>query len=214
MRETALLLCGTNCSLSGRRAAAYIIVGRTSLSVAVDILVEGFFDNPVNVWIFPDASTRAEALESWFSFWIELYGDEGHLNVLGSGEAAALWATPDAPALDEVSLPDFLEIIRRYNGDRTTEILSGFAGFSPPKEKHWYLNAIATRVSARGSGHGLALVQPYVDRADHDDLGIYLESSNPRNLSFYYRLDFQSYGGRIVLSDDGAELQPMWRPAQ
>jgi len=39
-----------------------------------------------------------------------------------------------------------------------------------------------------------------------------LESSNPRNLSFYHPYAFEDYGVAVVLEWLGPVLQPMWRP--
>jgi len=39
-----------------------------------------------------------------------------------------------------------------------------------------------------------------------------LESSNPRNLSFYHPYAFDDYGVAVVLEWLGPVLQPMWRP--
>ncbi len=177
----------------------------------IEILIDGFLDNPLNIWMFQEDSTRAEALESWFHFWVDFYGDNGRLDVTDEADGAALWATPEAPGLNEDSIGPLIEIIRRYNGDRTGVVLGGFAGLSPPKEPHWYLNAIAARRGERARGVGAQLLEPYIDRSNRERIGIYLESSNPRNLSFYRRHGFVGFGPRIDLPDGGPPLQPMWR---
>ena len=71
----------------------------------------------------------------------------------------------------------------------------------------------AARRGARSRGIGARLLEPFLARADREDVGIYLESSNPRNLSFYQRYDFENYGEAIVLPGAGPLLQPMWRRA-
>jgi GNAT superfamily N-acetyltransferase len=178
----------------------------------IEILVDGFLDNPLNIWLFQAESTRGEALESWFHFWLELYGEHGRLVVTDEGNGAALWAAPEVPALNEDSVGPLIEIIRRYNGDRTGIVLGGFAAVSPPKEPHWYLNAIAVRRGERARGVGARLLEPYIERSNSERIGIYLESSNPRNLTFYRRYGFVEFGPRIDLPESGPPLQPMWRP--
>ena len=115
------------------------------MASGIAILVDGFLDNPFNTWIFQKESTRAEALESWFGFWIKFYGRHGALSVTAEGDGAALWKAPEGPELTEDSISQLIGIIRRYNGDRTDIILNELAKLSPPKEPHWYLNAIAAR---------------------------------------------------------------------
>ena len=79
------------------------------------------------------------------------------------------------------------------------------------KGPHWYLNAIAARQGERARGVGAQLLEPYIDRSNRERIGIYLESSNPRNLSFYRRYGFVEFGPRIDLPEAGPPLQPMWR---
>ncbi len=57
-------------------------------------------------------------------------------------------------------------------------------------EPHWYLEALGATPEARGTGVGGRVVQPVLDLCDDARLPAYLESSNPRNWSFYERLGF------------------------
>lgn len=57
-------------------------------------------------------------------------------------------------------------------------------------EPHWYLEALGATPEARGTGVGGRVVQPVLDDCDETRLPAYLESSNPRNWSFYERLGF------------------------
>ena len=58
------------------------------------------------------------------------------------------------------------------------------------REPHWYLEALGAVPEARGTGVGGRVVQPVLDRCDAERLPAYLESSTPRNWSFYERLGF------------------------
>ena len=59
-----------------------------------------------------------------------------------------------------------------------------------PREPHWYLEALGAVPEARGTGVGGRVVQPVLDACDDARLPAYLESSNPRNWTFYERLGF------------------------
>jgi hypothetical protein len=52
-----------------------------------------------------------------------------------------------------------------------------------------------------------------LERADAEGLPVYLESSNPRNLTFYRRHGFEAWGEVIRMPEGGPSVQPMWRPA-
>ena len=86
------------------------------------------------------------------------------------------------------------ELVQRYNGDRTGLVLGTVAAVKPLGERHWYLNGIAARRAARSRGVGARLLEPFLARGDAEGIPIYLESSNPRNLSFYRRYGFEDLG--------------------
>jgi GNAT superfamily N-acetyltransferase len=185
----------------------------THTTTAIDILVDGFFDNPVMAWVFEDESTRADALRAYMEFWIAAYGDHAVLEVEGGGDGAALWAKPGTPTLDSDRTGALVQVIRKVNGNRTGLVLGTLGAIQPPTARHWYLNMIAARRGARARGIGARLLEPFMERADRENLPIYLESSNPRNLSFYLRYGFENLGAAIDLPGAGPVLQPMWRPA-
>ena len=60
---------------------------------------------------------------------------------------------------------------------------------------------------------GASLLEPFLARSDVEGVPIYLESSNPRNLTFYRRYGFEDYGPRIDLPESGPQLQQMLRPS-
>lgn len=180
---------------------------------AIDIIVDGFIDNPVLGWVFQDEATRADAIRGYVEVFVAAYGERGVLDVDGGGEGAALWAEPGTPQLEGEHAAALVELLREFNGERTNLVLSTLGVIKPPPERHWYLNVIATRRGARSRGIGARLLEPFLARADREGVGIYLESSNPRNLSFYRRHDFGNYGEAIVLPGAGPLLQPMWRRA-
>jgi GNAT superfamily N-acetyltransferase len=72
---------------------------------------------------------------------------------------------------------------------------------------------IAARRGVRSLGIGARLLEPFIERADREAVPIYLESSNPRNLTFYRRYGFENLGYAIDLPGAGPMLQPMWRHA-
>jgi len=180
---------------------------------AIDILVDGFTDNPVLGWVFQDEATRADGIRGYVEVFRAAYGERGVLDVEAGGEGAALWAAPGTPQLEGEHVVALVELLRKFNGERANLVLSTLGGIEPPSEPHWYLNVIAARRGARSRGIGGRLIEPFLERADRDGVGVYLESSNPRNLSFYQRYDFENYGEAIVLPGVGPVLQPMRRRA-
>jgi len=180
---------------------------------AVEILVDGFMDNPVLGWVFQDEATRGDGIRGYMEVFLGAYGERGVLDIEAGGEGAALWAEPGTPQLEGEHALALVDLLRKFNGERTNLVLSTLGVIVPPAERHWYLNVVAARRGARSRGIGARLLEPFLERADREGVGIYLESSNPRNMSFYRRYDFESYGEAIDLPGVGPVLQPMWRAA-
>lgn len=181
---------------------------------AIDVLVDGFMDNPVMGWVFEDEATRPDGIRGYVEVFRRAYGERGVLELDPSGDGAALWAAPGTPPLEGSHAVALVELIQKFNAERANLVLSTLGVIQPPDEPHWYLNVIATRRGVRSRGVGARLLEPFLTRSAREGVGIYLESSNPRNLSFYRRYDFESYGEAIDLPGVGPALQPMWRPAK
>jgi ribosomal protein S18 acetylase RimI-like enzyme len=56
-----------------------------------------------------------------------------------------------------------------------------------PVEPHWYLSHLAVAPEAQGAGHGSRLLSAGLERAIDGGVGVYLETANEGNLSFYER---------------------------
>jgi GNAT superfamily N-acetyltransferase len=79
-----------------------------------------------------------------------------------------------------------------------------------PEGDLWFLSSIATVEEAQGQGRGSALLEWSLPRVDADGLPAYLESTNPRNVSFYRRFGFVETA--TIELPGGPSLVGMWRP--
>jgi ribosomal protein S18 acetylase RimI-like enzyme len=66
-----------------------------------------------------------------------------------------------------------------------------------------HLSVLGTAIAAQGRGVGSALLQKGLARADALGVPCYLESSNPRNVTFYERHDFVTVELFYPFEDDG-----------
>ena len=80
-----------------------------------------------------------------------------------------------------------------------------------PREPHWYLPLVAADPNWIGQGLGALLMKHALRRCDEEGVAAYLESSNPRNISFYERHGFKIIGR--IQSGSSPVLAPMLRPA-
>lgn len=189
-------------------------------------LTDAFADDPFMAWIFGGVDDRRAALRVWWD-WLVAHGpDGGEVWRTDDAGAAAIWYPPrharpegEPPAEPEPTedrgdapVDPFVELLTGLIGERVGEVLAFFGRGSAmhPPEPHWYLLALGTRTDRQGRGLAARLVRPVLDRCDAEGLGVYLESSNPRNIPFYHRLGFAEVG-ELWTPDDSAVVTGMWR---
>ncbi len=183
------------------------------------VLGRAFFDDPVSLWIMPDAKARAKHLRKFFATVTRhhhLAG--GGVEVATDGStigAAALWDPPgrwkQSTREQLMMLPSFAFGFgpRLGMGRRLGELLATMKS-KHPEEPHWYLAVIGSDPSVRGKGYGQALMQSRLDRVDAEHAPAYLESSKSENVPYYQRFGFEVIG-ELVIPDGGPTLWPMWR---
>ena len=116
----------------------------------------------------------------------------GRVLMTREGTAAALWLPPGrwhAPLHEQVRTAPSSALALRTGVLRGLRLDAAFAR-GHPDEPHWYLEVLGAVPEARGTGAGRRVVQPVLDVCDRDGVVAYLESSNPRNWTFYERLGF------------------------
>ena len=82
----------------------------------------------------------------------------------------------------------------------------------PGGEPLAYLSVVAVDPLRQGHGIGGALLAESLARVDEAGWAAYLESSNPRNITFYERRGFRVQ--QRVVGPGGAVITTMLRPAQ
>lgn len=157
------------------------------------VLGRAFLEDPVFGWLVQGADREHRLAQAFTAFAGTAVRTPGS-KVLVTPErtAAALWLPPGhwrgglreqvrtAPALSRALRGGVLRGLR----------LQAVVERHHLREPHWYLEALGAVPEARGTGVGGRVVQPVLDLCDQARLPAYLESSNPRNWSFYERLGF------------------------
>lgn len=180
------------------------------LRVVANVASRGFYGDPVMRWIFPDDDRRHEQLEVSFGMLAGRFAArEGRIDLVDD-VATAMWLPPDPPPQPEEDPPPpdtwhlfSAEIAERFRA------LGAAMEAAHPVEPHWYLGVVATVPEEQGRGLGARILRPVLDLCDRDGLPAYLESSNERNLPFYFRHGFVQTGEIVVAG--GPTLFPMWR---
>jgi GNAT superfamily N-acetyltransferase len=92
-------------------------------------------------------------------------------------------------------------IIMRWPWDafgRFTQVLAYLEPFHKRDVpvRHWYLSILGVDPARQGQGLGGALLQPILSRADEEGVPCYLETGQPKAISFY-----RKHGFEVVVQD-------------
>ena len=188
--------------------------GRDDVAVVADIAARGFTDDPVMGWVFPDPATRQAALRVVFDVVARRYLAKQGLVQLLDRSCTALWERPgpvaaDVEAAQEEPSPEVAAVFSPEVVERFAVLEAALAETRPQGRPHWYLGTLSTVPERQSGGLGGRMLAPVLSVCDSEGWPAYLESSNPRNLAFYFRHGFVQTG-EIILPE-GPSLYPMWR---
>jgi len=180
------------------------------------VLTSAFTGDPFMKWLFP-GSEHQNNLQTWWEYISQASSKNGfsHFDIDEENTTASIWGKPkfekEKDSNDE-GFNNFVSFLEPLVGERLPTVLQALyeVSLEHPHEPHWYLQAVGTTPNMQGKGKGAALLLPILDICDATGLGAYLESSNPRNISFYYRLGFE-IRKELILADGQVQLTCMWR---
>lgn len=164
-----------------------------------DVLAEAFRDDPVISWVVRDDEERESARLAFFTGYAAEEFEHGRRVQVaerqGEVQAAALWTDPPG-GVASLTLGGIHQLwgLRQITGVRRFPRFIKLIRATEsryPKFPHYYLGAIGAAERARGAGIGGALLRATLTECDAAGMPAYLESSNPRNLSFYWRHGFR-----------------------
>ena len=184
----------------------------SSDSAAVfDALTLAFCADPVMRWLFPHPSKFLKHFPELMRHFGANSFSNASAHYVDGFAGAALWLPPnvtfDADAIGALMLRTVDE---KQHADLFT-IFNQMPEYHP-HEPHWYLAAIGIDPSRQNQGQGAALIQHALRICDRNHESAYLESSNPRNISFYRKHGFEVLA--TLQAGDAPPLTPMYRSAR
>ena len=174
-----------------------------------------FYDDPLQVWALPDASTRLDVLTRLFELMIRVVSlPLGESYTDDTRSVGALWAPPGRWVVDQEAAEelDGMAVIVGQGLARMRRCWEAITAVHPA-EPHFYLSGLGTDPPRQGQGLGSAVLAPVLARCDAEGVPAYLESTKERNLAFYERHGFE-VTGMLVVPPDGPKLWTMWRSPQ
>ena len=186
---------------------------RSDLPAIVDVWVDAFAADPYFRWITPDDADWPAFGTAWLTFIVELTFERGYTFIGEPADVAIAWIPPDLALVGPDDLARGRAIIAAHAGDARaddafTTIMAARA--HALEESHWTLQYVGVRPSRQGAGLGEVATRPVLDVCDADGLPCGLVSTNPRNVTFYRRLGFDS-NVEVPTPDGAATLRPMRR---
>jgi GNAT superfamily N-acetyltransferase len=156
-------------------------------------LLSAFRADPVERWLYPDE----RKYEEFFPAFLAAFGGEAftHHTVwrLDNFAAVALWLAPNIePDADEIVRVLRATVDETRHGDTLAALEQMDAAH--PRDPHWYLPWFGVEARGQGSGLGGTLMVECLRAVDETALPAYLETPNPRTISFYERYGFRVTG--------------------
>lgn len=180
---------------------------RDELGELEDVLMQAFADDPQLEWLYPD---HGAARRSWFRIALEAGRRRGHTYRSTDGTGVAIWSPPGVNSLSRADGVAIYEQMAEHHGAAGTARLDANAAARStlhPTEPHFYLLILGAATPGRGTG--AELIAPVLRACDEQGWPAYLESSSPRNVTFYERHGFTAIHEIVV--DGGPPLLGMWR---
>jgi len=179
-----------------------------------DTLASAFSEDPLFSWMAGPEAPLESRMRIFFRGLLKanLRKPDHLVFTSEDGAGAAIWQPVDkwkVPPADLLrAAPAFIRAFR----SRLPAMVGALNAIEKvhPTAPHYYLEMLGTRQDAQGKGVGSEMMAGMLARADSEGLPAYLESSNPRNIPFYFRHGFKER--EQVSCGKGAPVcTTMWR---
>jgi ribosomal protein S18 acetylase RimI-like enzyme/dihydrofolate reductase len=173
--------------------AVFSPVAASDRATAVGTLVSAFTDDPVERWLYPDT----EEYLTHFPEFVEAFGGRAFEGKtawsLGEFSAVALWLAPGTEPDGDAVIASLTATVAPAQHEDLFSVL-GQMDAAHPTFPHWYLPWFGVDGALQGRGLGGRLMAQCLEIVDATHLPAYLETPNPRTISFYERHGFAATG--------------------
>jgi Acetyltransferases len=174
-------------------AASFSSVRGDEQARAFATLVSAFTDDPVERWLYPEPQQYLTHFPEFLGAFGGKAFEERTVWRLGEFSAVALWLPPGAePDGDTITTVLTESVAPDKHGDMFSVLEQ--MDSAHPKYPHWYLPWFGVDAALQGRGLGGQLMKACLGVVDASHLPAYLETPNPRTISFYERHGFEVTG--------------------
>jgi GNAT superfamily N-acetyltransferase len=167
---------------------AIFAVQRAEFAQVASLMDRAFSADPIARWVLADHFGAEH--HRFVRLCAEPAFDLDAVHAVTGFTGAAIWHPPDV-GFDEHAVQDWARSSKRCESlARFFELAEACATYKPT-EPHWELELIAVDPVRQGCGIGSKLLKHGLEGCSRDGAPVYLQSSNPENLSFYRRHGFE-----------------------
>lgn len=170
------------------------LVGPDDKAKVLAALTLAFAEDPLMRWLLPDGDRFLRLFPQFCEVLAEKAFSEGGAIYVGDHDGAALWLPPGHHIDEEKAAAFFMENFEGEHLETVVGVLTATGDYHPQDEPCWYLSVLGIDMAKQGRGLGALLMKDVLRTCDEDGILAYLESSNPRNISFYERHGFEVMG--------------------
>jgi GNAT superfamily N-acetyltransferase len=170
---------------------------RPNLPFAAKTLTNAFMEDPLQGYVFPDEAERMEKSIPHFSAILQYGLLFGEVFTSNNFEGAVVWLRPGETKVtpekaEQGGLAALPQTIGKAPFTRFISVLDYADQFHKQdmKELHWYTMVIGVDPSFQGKGYGNSLLSPILEEAASNNYPVYLETAQPKNVSFYKHMGF------------------------
>jgi GNAT superfamily N-acetyltransferase len=174
----------------------------SNLQDAAAILARALFDDPMAVFIFPDAAERRALLAGIYMLDIEKALLGGEVYTTSSLNGISVWLSGGSlPARAGEKIRDVRKRLALEIGDGPSGRLAICETYIDDLHDHYvqgnhcYLLTLGVEPPQQGKGTGGRLLQPVLVKADKNGWDCYVETMSRKNLEFYSGHGFTVKGG-------------------
>jgi len=152
---------------------------RADRDLVVEIFVQGFVEDPLLRFFFPDDPTYPGFATAFFGFLVDLNLEGG--------------PGPTEPQIAERWEAEIVPLLPKETLSRLDRFETAAERIGPPAGLR-YLGVLATHPDHRFRGYAGAVLTPVLERDERDGIGAHLDTGTPENVPFYARFGFRVYG--------------------
>ncbi|MGL4631940.1 MAG: GNAT family N-acetyltransferase [Leadbetterella sp.] len=177
--------------------------------VIVDILCQAFAEEPQTLYMLGEGGNKQKRLARLMSYAFEKAMVNGKVELTEDKKAAAIWRNHHSQKWSFRLLIETLLFLKDFGFrrlSRITKMENSIVAHYPKEDTFYYLWILGTSPSVQGLGYGSALMKPWIEKSQKEQIQIYLETSTESNLSFYQKKGFTKYEQIILEGTNNQEV--------